>query len=59
MKTPTLEEIENASHVQLARWWRHLPLGSYPEGKAGKRLKERLWDEKGGITPAISKRIGW
>lgn len=59
MKTPTLKEIEQASHEQLCRWWRFLPIGSYPEGKAGDRLKERLFKEYGGFTPEISKSLGW
>ena len=59
MKTPTLEEVEKASHEQLCIWWRFLPSHQFPSGTIGERLKERLFEEFGGFTPEISKRIGW
>ena len=59
MKTPTLEEINKASHEQLCRWWRFLPSDHFPQGLGGKRIKERLFDEFDGITPEMSKKIGW
>lgn len=59
MKTPTLEEVENASHYDLCRWWRFLPSEKYPKGEIGERLKERLFTEYGGFTPQISKSLGW
>lgn len=59
MKTPSLKEIENASHEQLARWWRFLPSDRYPKGESAGRLKERLFKEYNGITTELSKKMGW
>ena len=56
---PTIEQVEKASHEQLARWYRFLSSGNTPEqkkimGKIAKRFKT-----SGGMTPEISKRIGF
>lgn len=71
MKYPTLEDVEKANHRQLCVWWRFLP--SPGMGDAGKptfdealtremavmkRLEER-YNAAGGMTPEISKSIGW
>lgn len=68
---PTQAEIENAEHVDLARWYRFLPspghsaLGTQDFEKAMEKEKalldlimERL-NSLGGLTPEISKEIGW
>lgn len=59
MKTPTMEDVENASHEQLCRWWRFLPSARYPNGEVGEKLQKRLFEEYDGFTTEISKRIGW
>ena len=70
---PTIQEVENASREQLCSWYRFLPSpGQHAIGKgqdefdaaiAGEkpvmdRLVERF-REMGGMTPEISKNIGW
>ena len=55
---PTMEQVEKASHEQLARWYRFLPSGDTSEQQ---KIMERLvarFKEKGGMTPAISDKIG-
>jgi len=71
MKYPTLEEVEKASHLQLARWYRFLPSPGeraigHPEfnkifqqeAEILDRIVERF-NKMGGFTPEISKKIGW
>lgn len=73
MKYPTLEEVESATHEQLALWHRflHSP-GASAIGADQKTFRdvlakevtilERIEDrfkELGGMMPEISKRIGW
>jgi len=55
---PTMAQVEAASHEQLAWWYRFLPTGETKEHqKIMDRLVERF-KEKGGMTPALSKKIG-
>ena len=71
MTYPTMEQVESADQVQLCRW--HRFLSSPGMGAIGKkdfavvmekealvmvRIQERL-KAAGGMTPAISKEIGW
>lgn len=59
MKPEQKAEIDAMSHLELARKWRHAPPGDpLFRGPAGIYFKQVL-DAKGGITPAISKAIGW
>jgi hypothetical protein len=71
MKYPTMEEVEQASHVQLAKWYRFLPSpGSIAVGnsnfeeilsaecKIADRIAERF-RSFGGMNASISKEIGW
>ena len=59
MKYPTSEQVEQADHEQLSRWYRFLPVGTNEYGlQIANRVFVRL-NEKGGITPEISKKIGW
>jgi hypothetical protein len=54
---PTQDEIEKASHEQLARWYRFL----LPETEAQQRIVDKVsarFKKLGGMTPEISKRIG-
>lgn len=68
---PTLEQVQTASHIQLAHWYRFLPSPGIQaagdpsfeetlerEAKIMALIRVRL-NELGGITPAISKAIGW
>jgi hypothetical protein len=56
---PNLEDGEKANHEQLARWYRFPPSG---DTKEQQRIQERITDRfkaLGGMTPAISKKIGF
>ena len=56
---PTMEEVEKADREQICRWWRFSPSPKTDdEVKVINRISERF-DDLGGFTPAISKRIGW
>ena len=53
---PTMEQVEKASHEQLAYWYRFLPSGDTPEQKKiMDRMAERF-KKLGGMTPELSKR---
>lgn len=55
---PTLLQVENASHEQLARWYRFMPAGDTEEQhKIMDRIAERF-KEMGGMTNEISNKIG-
>jgi hypothetical protein len=68
---PNIEQVNNASHEQICSWWRflHSP-GLLAIGTSDfqvildheviimNRIAER-YKELGGMTPAISKHIGW
>lgn len=56
---PSPEQIESADHEQLARWFRFLPEAfTRTQLAIVTRICERL-RELGGMTPEMSKRIGW
>lgn len=56
---PTMEEVEKASHEQLARWHRFLASGDTPEQKKiWNRIADRF-KKAGGMTPEMSNRIGY
>jgi len=71
MNYPTLEQVNAASHEQLARWYRHLPSpGATAAGRPDfdKQLREQMpimdricerFTDAGGFTPELSKKIGW
>ena len=55
---PTIEEVEKADQEQLARWYRFLPSGeTAADQKIMKRIAERF-ENMGGMTPELSKKIG-
>ena len=59
MNYPMLKEVEKGSHVDLCRWYRFL---SSPKNSAQWEVMDRIcqrFEELGGFTPAISKKIGW
>jgi hypothetical protein len=56
---PTLKQVEEASHEQLARWFRFLPSGDTEEQE---HIQDRIaarFKALGGMTPALSKKIGF
>lgn len=56
---PTIEQVEKANHEQLARWYRFLPSGdTNEEQRVIERIAERF-KQLGGMTPVISKKIGF
>jgi len=70
MKYPTIDGVNSANKIQLAEWVRFLP--SPGSSAIGNKNFEEIMDkevvvlnliikqfnEKGGMTPAISKAIG-
>lgn len=51
--------IDAMTHIELARTWRFARTGEpLLQGTAGEYFAQRLKDH-GGITPAISKQLGW
>lgn len=59
MKYPTEKEIESADRMQLGTWFRFLPL---PSGELELKSINDIFDKfrsLGGMTPALSKEIGW
>jgi hypothetical protein len=59
MKYPTFDAVSAASHEQLARWHRFLPVAeTFEQRNLVKFIGERL-AKLGGITDVISKKIGW
>lgn len=60
MNYPTLEDIKAADHLQIAKWYRKLPIASNPEEVFKiKEIHNLLFKKFGGMTPEISKSIGW
>jgi chemotaxis regulatin CheY-phosphate phosphatase CheZ len=57
---PTMQQVEAASHEQLARWYRFLPMGLENDQmqKIADRIEERL-NQMGGITPELDQKLGW
>lgn len=58
MVYPTLEEVELADRIQLCRWNRFLPSPTSKQLVVLNRILSRVRDI-GGMTPEISKLIGW
>jgi hypothetical protein len=60
MTFPTMQEVEDASHAQLALWYRFLPREKMTpdQEKIVARLKARFL-LLGGMTPEMSRKIGW
>ena len=56
---PTLEQVEKANREQLAKWYRFLPSG---DTKEQRRVLDRIaerFKKLGGMTPELSKKIGF
>jgi len=57
LEFPTMDQVEKASHEDLARWYRFL----LPSGKEQQAILDKIaerFKKLGGMTPEISKRIG-
>jgi hypothetical protein len=53
------QKIDATSQYEMAELWRFAPSGSpMLQGEAGEYFAQRF-KELGGMTPAISKQIGW
>jgi hypothetical protein len=56
---PTMQQVEEASKEQLARWYRFLPSGDTGEQQ---KIQDRIaarFKELGGMNPELSKHIGF
>ena len=52
-------QIDDMSRLEMARLWRFAPR-SHPllEGETGDYFR-KVFGEKGGMSPEISKQLGW
>ena len=51
--------INSITQEEMAELWRFAPVGHYLfEGEAGQYFA-KVFQEKGGMTPKISKKLGW
>jgi hypothetical protein len=55
---PTMDQVEKASHEQLAWWYRFLPSGDTPEHKKIMDRMQQRFKKLGGMTPDLSDKIG-
>lgn len=54
------KQIDAMSHYDLCRRWRFASAGDpFFRGEVGEYFYEKLFKEKGGFTPEISKQLGW
>ena len=54
------QTIDSMTHRELCAKWRFAPVGdSLLAGDTGDYFKKKLFEEKGGFTPGISKSLGW
>jgi hypothetical protein len=67
---PTLEQVNEADHYDICKWWRLLPPpGVRSDGRLTEEIQSKeieimnriaeRFKEFGGFTPEISKDIGW
>jgi hypothetical protein len=56
---PTMEQVEKASHEQLAWWYRFLPTGNSPEQEKIMNKIASRFKALGGMTEGVSKKIGF
>ena len=71
MKYPDKEMVEKADRIQIARWWRYLPspgINHIDKNNFMEMCKHeanimdlinKRFEELGGMTPELSKIIGW
>jgi len=58
---PSLQDVEKANREQLGRWFTFLVAGTNPspeQKKIIKRIEERF-EQLGGMTPELEKKIGY
>lgn len=55
---PTIAEVDKADVEQLARWYRFLLPADAEQEKVMKKISHDL-KAKGGMTPALSRKIGY
>ena len=55
---PTIKEVQKATKEQLARSYRFLPSGDTPEQQKIMALIQKRFKVLGGMTSALSKKIG-
>jgi len=59
LTAPRKAEIDAMTQFQMAKLWRFAKAGSpYFQGEVGVYFT-KVFQEKGGFTPEISKAIGW
>jgi hypothetical protein len=56
---PNMDQVEKASHEQLARWYRFLPSGNTPEQEKIMNKIASRFKSLGGMTPEVSRKIGF
>lgn len=59
MEYPTEKEVDKANHLQVCEWYRFLKT---PENDSQKNILKFICERYksfGGMTPKISKQIGW
>jgi hypothetical protein len=56
---PTMAEVEEGSREQLAKWYRFLPSGDTKEHQRVQDRTAERFKELGGMTPALSKKMGF
>ena len=56
-----VDKIMNMSHMEMARLWRHAPSGHQYFNNTSPYwdIFDKRFKELGGMTPEISKTIGW
>lgn len=58
-----IDDINNMSHIEMARLWRFTTIGSkspyFDDNLPYFKIFEKRFKELGGMTPEISKEIGW
>jgi hypothetical protein len=60
--TKAIEHINNMTHIELASMWRFAPSGHIYFDKQYPQLYEafkKRFDSFGGMTPEVSKEVGW
>lgn len=58
MRFPTVDEVNAANTLQLAKWWRFLECTEEHHIDIINLVADRF-KEAGGWTPALSKQVGW
>lgn len=59
MKYPTLQEVNNADKIQICKWYRFLPSATNIVENTILHVIFTKYRNFGGMTPEISKQIGW